>query len=368
MSLAETTDSYRARVKRQSFTKIPIIDLAPVLNDEPGGLERVAEEVRDACMQIGFFYIKNHNVSKSALDAFLKASKDFFGLPLDEKMQVHIAKSPNHRGYMPLYEESFYDTLDQKTANKDHKEGYEIGIELPLDHPDVVAGIPMLGPNFWPKDPAFGESALRYAAEMATLREKMFELFAVALYQKKDYFKEVTTRPPSILRVLHYIENQFPQDDTNWGISAHTDYEAFTILYANSPGLQVLNANDEWVDAPPIEGTFIINIGDVIELLSNGAMQATSHRVLNMGSERYSVPQFCTLDYETVVSPLADWVTATYPAAYKPLRSGAHLYSSTIRAFSYLREKWLAGRLAMPDDASDDTFFGRSKKALGVSA
>ncbi len=318
-----TTDEYRARVKRGSFTEIPIIDLAPVVNQEPGGLEKVADQVRDVCARVGFFYIKNHGIPQSAIDGFLAGSKAFFDKPLEEKMKVHISKSPNHRGYMPLYEENFYDTLDQKAANKDHKEGYEIGINLPTDNPDVVAGIPMLGPNFWPDDvPEFQASAEKYQAYMEKLREKLFEVFALSLLQPKDYFKPVTTRPPSILRVLHYIENDFPQDDVNWGISAHTDYEAFTILYASSPGLQVMNADGGWIDAPPIEGAYVINIGDVIELLSNGAFQATSHRVLNIGQERYSIPQFCTLDYETVVAPLSEWVTETHPANYKPLRSG----------------------------------------------
>jgi isopenicillin N synthase-like dioxygenase len=151
-------------------------------------------------------------------------------------------------------------------------------------------------------------------------------------------------------------------DGANWGISAHTDYEVFTILHTDGPGLQALNASDEWVDVPPIDGTFIINIGDMLELLSNGAFVATSHRVLNIGRERFSFPMFCTLDYETVVAPLPQWVTDQHPAAYQPMRSGAHLFSSIIRAYGYLRKRWLAGELAMPSDADVDTYFGRSKK------
>jgi isopenicillin N synthase-like dioxygenase len=187
-----TTDEYRERVKRSSFTEVPIIDMSPVVLNEPGALEKMADEVRDACARVGFFYIQNHGVPRSVIDEFLAGSKAFFDQPLEKKMKVHISKSPNHRGYMPLYEESFYDTLDQKTANKDHKEGYEIGIDLPSDHPDVAAGIPMLGPNFWPDNiPQFKASAEKYQSYMETLRENLFEVFALALLQPKDYFVPV---------------------------------------------------------------------------------------------------------------------------------------------------------------------------------
>ena len=361
MQLTET-DEYRDGAPRGAFTAIPIIDLSPLSGSDPVALRALIEEIRLSCSRVGFFYIKNHGIPQELIDRAYARSKQFFALPAQEKQKYHISKSAAHRGFIPLYEESFYDTIAAATANKDHKEAYQIGIDLPADHPDFIPGIPLLGANIWPADPAFKQDMGAYFEALLGLSRQLFQAFALALFLPRNYFDAVLKRPPSVLRIAHYVANDFPMDQANWGISAHTDYEVFTILHTDLPGLQALNAGDQWVDVPPVDGTFIINIGDMLELLSNGAFIATSHRVLNTGKERYSFPMFCTLDYETVVAPLPQWVTDEHPAAYKPMRSGAHLYSSIIRAYGYLRARWRAGDLSMPEDADVDTYFGRSKK------
>jgi isopenicillin N synthase-like dioxygenase len=366
MHLTET-DKYRDATPRGAFTEIPVIDVSPLSGNDPAALRAVTEEIRLACSRVGFFYIKNHGIAQQLIDNAYARSKDFFALPEQEKQNHHISKSANHRGFVPMYEESFYDTIASATANKDHKECYQIGIDLPADHPDFVPGIPMLGPNLWPAQNGFKQDMGKFFDALLELSRRLYQAFALALFLPRNHFDGLLRRPPSVLRIAHYIENDFPMDEANWGISAHTDYEVFTILHTDRPGLQALNAAGDWVDVPPLAGTFIINIGDMLELLSNGAFIATSHRVLNTGKERYSFPMFCTLDYETVVAPLAQWVTHEHPAAYKPMRSGAHLYSSIIRAYGYLRKRWHAGELSMPSDADVDTYFGRSKK-LDASA
>jgi isopenicillin N synthase-like dioxygenase len=361
MHLTET-DQYRDATPRGAFTEIPIIDLSPLSGDDPESLRALTEEIRLACSRVGFFYVKNHGIPQPLIDRAYAQSKQFFALPEQEKQNYHISKSANHRGFVPLYEESFYDTIASATANKDHKECYQIGIDLPADHPDFVAEIPLLGTNLWPPESGFKEDMAKFFDALLVLSRQLYQAFALALFLPRNYFDAVLSRPPSVLRIAHYIGNDFPMDEANWGISAHTDYEVFTILHTDLPGLQALNAGGNWVEVPPVDGTFIINIGDMLELMSNGAFIATSHRVLNTGKERYSFPMFCTLDYETVVAPLQPWVTDRHLAAYKPMRSGAHLYSSIIRAYGYLRKRWHAGELSMPADADADTYFGRSKK------
>jgi isopenicillin N synthase-like dioxygenase len=356
------TDKYRDSSPRAAFKEIPIIDLSPLSGSDADALQALTEEIRLACSRVGFFYIKNHGIPQDLIARAYRGSKQFFALPDQEKLKYHISKSAAHRGFIPLYEESFYETIASASANKDHKEAFQVGIDVPQGHADFVPGIPLLGENLWPAQSWFRQDMGAYFDALLRLSRQLFQAFALALFLPRDHFDAVIKRPPSVLRIAHYIENQFPMDEANWGISAHTDYEVFTILHTDLPGLQALNASDEWVDVPPIDGTFIINIGDMLELLSNGAFSATSHRVLNTGKERFSFPMFCTLDYETVVAPLPDWVTDKYPAAYKSMRSGAHLFSSIIRAYGYLRKRWQAGELAMPSDADVDTFFGRSKK------
>jgi isopenicillin N synthase-like dioxygenase len=362
MNALTETDLYRDASPRGSFTEIPVIDLSPLSGPETPALKTLAEKIRLACSRVGFFYVKNHGISQDVIDRAYDAARRFFALPDADKQAVHISKSLAHRGFVPLYEESFYETLGATTVNRDHKECFQIGVDLPADHPDFVPGIPLLGQNLWPELAGFRRDMSAYFDALRELSRQLFGAFALALFLPRDHFEPMLTRPPSVLRLAHYIENDFPADEANWGISAHTDYEVFTILHTDLPGLQALNAGEQWVDVPPIDGTFIINIGDMLELLSNGAFVATSHRVLNLGRERLSFPMFCTLDYETVVAPLPQWVTAKYPPAFQPMRSGAHLYSSIIRAYGYLRKRWHSGELAMPQDADVDTYFGRAKK------
>lgn len=356
------TDEYRDSSPRGAFKDIPIIDVSPLSGNDADALKSLTEEIRLACSRVGFFYIKNHGIPAELIARAYSRSKQFFDLPEQEKQEYHISKSAAHRGFIPLYEESFYETVGSATANKDHKEAFQIGIDLSADHPDFVPGTPLLGKNLWPAQSWFKEDMGAYFDALLRLSRQLFQAFALALFLPRNYFDALITRPPSVLRIAHYIENHFPMDQANWGISAHTDYEVFTILHTDLPGLQALNASGEWVDVPPIDGTFIINIGDMLELISNGAFIATSHRVLNTGKERFSFPMFCTLDYETVVTPLPQWVTEKHPSAYQPMRSGAHLFSSIIRAYGYLRKRWQSGELAMPPDAGVDTYFGRSKK------
>jgi isopenicillin N synthase-like dioxygenase len=362
MNALTETDLYRDASPRGSFTEIPVIDLSPLCGTDARAMTALANEIRLACSRVGFFYIENHGIAREVIDRAYAAAKRFFALPEAEKRACHISKSLAHRGFVPLYEESFYDTLGASTANRDHKECFQIGVDLPPDHPDFVPGVPLLGQNLWPEVAGFERDMSAYFDALLALSRRLFRAFALALFLPQQYFDASLTRPPSVLRLAHYIENDFPADQANWGISAHTDYEVFTILHTDLPGLQALNAGGQWVEVPPVAGTFIINIGDMLELLSNGAFVATSHRVLNLGKERFSFPMFCTLDYETVVAPLPQWVTAKHPAAFQPMRSGAHLFSSIIRAHGYLRKRWQAGELSMPEDADVDTYFGRAKK------
>jgi len=362
MTALTETDIYRDASPRGAFTEIPVIDVSPLSGTDQNAMTALAEEIRLACSRVGFFYIRNHGIEHDVIDRAYTAAKRFFALPESEKLACHISKSVAHRGFVPLYEESFYETLGATTANRDHKECFQIGVDLAPDHPDFVPGLPLLGQNLWPEIAGFKRDVSAYFDSLRELSRRLYGAFALALFLPRDYFDAMLTRPPSVLRLSHYIENDFPADEANWGISAHTDYEVFTILHTDGPGLQALNAGKQWVDVPPLDGTFIINIGDMLELLSNGAFVATSHRVLNIGKERYSFPMFCTLDYETVVAPLAQWVTAKHPPAFRPMRSGAHLLSSIIRAYGYMRKRWHAGEVSMPEDADVDTYFGRAKK------
>jgi len=147
-----------------------------------------------------------------------------------------------------------------------------------------------------------------------------------------------------------------------WGISAHTDYECFTILHVTAPGLQVMNANGDWIDAPPVEGAFVINIGDMLEAMTNGRFIATPHRVRNVPDERFSFPLFCSLDYDTMIEPLPQFIDGE--KRYPGHGAGDHLVTQTMRTFNYLKKLVAAGELELPESEDRATAFGRREKEV----
>jgi isopenicillin N synthase-like dioxygenase len=150
----------------------------------------------------------------------------------------------------------------------------------------------------------------------------------------EDHFDRHLARPPSQLRLIHYPYDPSALDQE--GIGAHTDYEFFTVLRGTAPGLEVRNGAGEWIDAPPIPGAFVVNIGDMLEVWTNGVFRATAHRVRKVAEERYSFPFFAACDYRTVVEPAAQFVTSERPARFGRVVAGEHLWAQTVKTFSYL--------------------------------
>ena len=150
-------------------------------------------------------------------------------------------------------------------------------------------------------------------------------------------------------------------------IGAHTDYECFTLLLADQPGLEVLNEDSAWIDAPPAksaagEEAFVINIGDMLEVLSAGTFVATAHRVRKVPQERYSFPLFFACDYHTLIRPLPNFLTAGEASDYQELSIGEHMWSQALQTYRYLREKVNKGELQLPERARGTNTFGHLKK------
>ena len=332
-----------------SFTSVPIVDISGLRSQDRTDRERVATEIGRAARDVGFFYISGSGVDESLFDRLLESTKEFFALPVEEKMRSYIGLSRCHRGYVPVGEEGV------EAGTPDLKEAFDTALDLPADDPDYLAGNPMLGPNAWPDVPGFAEAVTAYYEAVLEVGQRLLWAFAVALGEDPDVFSRHATKTPSQLRLVHYPYNADAKDGQ--GIGAHTDYECFTLLKPTAPGLEVLNGSGEWIDVPPVEGAFVVNIGDMLELWTNGAFVATSHRVRKVAEERYSFPLFFNVDYDTEVKPLPQFASAG--AARPALRAGEHLFAQTAQTFAYLRNRIDSGELVLPDGSLAIGQFGQ---------
>jgi len=334
----------------KSFTSVPIIDITGLRSQNDADHQRVAAEIGQAARDVGFFYISGSGIDESLFDGLLDAAKRFFALPVEEKMRSYIGLSRCHRGYVPIGEEGV------ETGSADLKEAFDTALDLPADDPDYVAGNPMLGPNAWPDLPGFAQAVTAYYDAVLEVGHRLLRAFAVALREDPVVFYRHATKTPSQLRLVHYPYNADAQD--GHGIGAHTDYECFTLLKPTAPGLEVLNGAGEWIDVPPVEGTLVVNIGDMLELWTNGEFVATSHRVRKVVEERYSFPLFFNVDYHTEVRPLPQFASRD-DRPRSALRAGEHLFAQTAQTFAYLRDRIDSGELVLPDGSLQTGQFGQ---------
>jgi len=189
---------------------------------------------------------------------------------------------------------------------------------------------PMEGSNVWPASlPGFKEPILAFYHLLIDLGKTLFHLFALALHLPEDFFDDKILHPAAIMRLLHYPPQTGTVDDRVIGIGAHTDYECFTILWQeNVQALQVLNTAGTWIDATPVPGTFVINIGDQFARWTNDVFKSTRHRAINRsGVRRYSVPLFFGTDYDVKLEALPTCVTADNPAKYQVVTAGEYVKS-----------------------------------------
>lgn len=346
----------------RTFERIPVVDVSGLLGDDPAARRRVADELGAAARDCGFLYVTGHGIPSALRARLVDRAKDFFALPLDEKMESWIGLSGiRHRGYVPEGEEVF------GAGPPDRKEAFDLGFDLALDDPLVLAGMPMAGPNVWPELPGFSADVSAYYAAALDLGRRLAEGFAMALGQPEDAFTRFVAKPLSQLRLIHYPFDANAPDDRP-GIGAHTDYEIFTILMPTAPGLEVMNDAGVWIDAPPLPDAFVVNIGDMLESWTNGTFVATSHRVRKVREERYSFPLFFGADWETPVAPLPAFVGPDRPPAYPTFTAGEHLWAATVGTFRYLKEMRARGEIVLPESADTPSPFGREAKQTKAGA
>ena len=321
---------------RLSVTQIPVIDISP-LRGAPGRGDMVAA-IGKACREIGFFYAVNHGVSPRQIEEVYAAAKRFFDLPVAEKEKIAIERSTCHRGWFRLGGENL-DPASQ--AAGDFKEGLKIGRDLPPSHERVLAGLPLHGPNLWPDLPGWRAVMQGYYDEMVTLGRLLIGGFAEALGLAPDFFDPWLGLTMTTLGPLHYPPQTGRITAQQIGAGAHTDYGCLTLLHQDAAGgLQVRRRDRMWIAAPPVAGSFVVNIGDMMERWSNGVFCSTPHRVVNVsGTDRYSLPFFFDPDFYAPVTCLPTCLAPGEVPKYAPTTAGQHMLDMIAASFKYAQTR-----------------------------
>ena len=321
---------------------IPLIDLQPLLAQPKDRNQRqaVALAIRQACLDAGFFYIKNHGIDPTLIAQVFAASKRFFALPLTSKQTIAIEKSSCHRGYFTIGGENL--DPEKQGHNGDYKEGLKIGRDLPLDHPLVRTNTPLHGPNQWPKYlPGWQATMQCYYDACCQLGEQLMQAFALALGLAENYFSCHLQGPMATLAPLHYPPQPAAglSDESQLGAGAHSDFGCLTILAQETvPGLQIHHARHGWLEIAPLENTLVVNIGDMLARWSNDLFASTQHRVINRSDQdRHSLAFFYDPNFHADISCLSCCVSAENPAHYSPTTSGQYLLDRIAESFAYQR-------------------------------
>ncbi|MFB9412083.1 isopenicillin N synthase family dioxygenase [Dactylosporangium matsuzakiense] len=277
--------------------ELPVIDIAGLVRH--GEDSRAAAEIADACRASGFFYVAGHGVDAGLIARLDSAAREFFALPEDVKAEIAMHRGGRAwRGFFPVGGEL-------TSGVPDRKEGLYFGTELGPDSPQVRARLPLHGANLFPRQvPGLREAVLEYIEVLTRTAQAVLRGVAGSLGLDANYFADGYTRNPTVLfRIFHYPPS--PPQATDWGVGEHTDYGLLTLLLQDDNGGLQVKRDGGWIDAPPIDGTFVCNIGDMLDRLTGGWYRSTPHRVRNTsGNERLSFPFFFDPDFAAEVPPL----------------------------------------------------------------
>ena len=284
----------------QRTESLPVIDVAPLFGSDGGARARTAAEIGAACRSLGFFYATGHAIDDATMASLMEASRRFFALPEPEKMNIAMARGGRAwRGFFPVGGEL-------TSGKPDIKEGVYFGEELgairPAREGRTAAARRQPVSRRHPGNEA-GRDRTSWARRKSPLT-RSWKAIAMSLGLDAQYFRTAYTSQPTMLfRIFHYPASA---PDRGWGVGEHTDYGLLTLLAQDDIGGLAVKTPGGWIDAPPIEGALVCNIGDMLDRLTGGAYRSTPHRVLNTsGRSRLSFPFFFDPGFDARIVPSA---------------------------------------------------------------
>jgi isopenicillin N synthase-like dioxygenase len=320
---------------RKVVTRLPVIDLSPFVEGRSVDERRsVASALREACIDIGFFYLVGHGIPQEEFDRVIAMSHRFFELPLAEKMKLHSDKSGARLGYRGMGGPN-PDANPDKVP--DIKERFHMSREVLAGEPED--GRRNAGMSLWPEDaviPGFTALMRRHIDNRCAVAQHLARAFALSLELPEAYFDEMYRYPSGNLVLNYYPAVERARlREAQWSFSPHADYNAFTLLYQDTiGGLQVFNAAGEWIDAPPIPGSMVVNIGDLFQTWTNDLFTSTLHRVLNAGATaRVSVPLFASPNGATIIQCLETCTGPGNPPRYSAIRADDYVKTMLDEAY-----------------------------------
>ena len=317
---------------------IPLIDLGGCLDADAPAARASADQLFDALASTGFAYIGGHNVEPAVRAAAFDASREFHAASDAQKRSLAI--NAFHRGYMGMAASTIVTSSVAKVTRPNLSESLMLMHELAADDADVLAGKPLQGPNQWPDFvPDFRPRIDRYIAQVDLLARHVVHLIAMGLGLPARALDAHFEKPTTFLRLLHYPPQPPDEADAagSIGSAPHTDYGIITLLAQDdSGGLQVRPRGGDWIDAPPIADTFVLNVADMLARWSNDRLVSTPHRVINRsGGDRHSLPYFFDANMDSMIECLPSCTDAEHPPRYAPVRYGDYLMERLDKNYAY---------------------------------
>jgi isopenicillin N synthase-like dioxygenase len=278
---------------------LPIIDVRGLAGDA-GERARTAAEIGAACRDLGFFYAVGHGVPDVSVERLARLARDFFASDLERKLAIDMARGGRAwRGYFPVGREL-------TSGAPDRKEGLYLGAELGPDHPKVVARTPLHGANLFPAWIAgFREAVLEYMAALTDLGHVLARGLSLSLGLDAEHFARRYTGDPFVLFRIFSYPPFAPEGPPAWSVGEHTDYGLLTMLWQDDTGGLEVKTASGWVAAPPVPGSFLCNLGDMLDRMTGGRYHSTPHRVLNPADRaRLSFAFFFDPSFDAEVEPI----------------------------------------------------------------